>query len=166
MRSYKCLIGQKFGKLTVISEAPPTVGNRGKRWISVCECGGTSTSRTDRLTSGLAKSCGCLSVEIASKLNARHGMYKSREYLAWANMIARCTRRQSKSYKNYGGRGITVSSEWMKSFEVFFSHVGYSPGKGYELDRIDNDGNYEPGNVRWVTKKENNENKRPRRKEH
>tara|TARA_B100002049_G_C16010626_1_gene345625 strand:+ start:500 stop:763 length:264 start_codon:yes stop_codon:yes gene_type:complete len=75
-------------------------------------------------------------------------------------MRARCSGAQPKSWKNYGGRGIAVCADWQNSFAAFLGDVGESPGKGWELDRIDNDGDYEPGNVRWVTKSENNKNRR------
>jgi hypothetical protein len=80
-----------------------------------------------------------------------HGMTESPEYLAWDNMRARCTRPSYIGWENYGGRGITVCGEWLDSFEAFYDHIGPRPGPGYSVDRIDNDGNYEPGNVRWAT---------------
>jgi hypothetical protein len=77
-------------------------------------------------------------------------------------MRARCSGGQPECWKNYGGRGISVCSEWAADFEAFFEHVGPRPDEGYELDRIDNDDGYRPGNVRWVTKSENNKNRRTR----
>lgn len=82
------------------------------------------------------------------------------EYIAWSNIIARCCNSNAQAFKNYGGRGITICSEWRQSFELFLSYVGYRPGKEYEIDRIDNDGHYEPGNVRWATRKTNCRNRR------
>lgn len=159
----KDLTGLRVGRLTVIERAPSLPGNRGARWLAMCECGGQTVSRSDRLTSGKANSCGCLSAEVAVKTHTKHGLSKSREYLAWVNMRGRCSGRDHKCWPNYGGRGITVCQKWDASFEAFYQDVGPSPGKGFELDRIDNDGNYEPGNCRWVTKAENNANRRPRK---
>lgn len=86
------------------------------------------------------------------------------EYSTWCQMKYRCLNPNSKSWDNYGGRGITVCEEWVQSFWKFYAHIGPRPGKGYSIDRIDNDGNYEPGNVRWATAKEQANNKRPRKK--
>ena len=161
------LCGQKFGRLLVVGRAPKlSASNRGARWVCVCDCGGQTISRSDRLRAGLAKSCGCLSVEVAKATHTTHGhcgeRRVSREYQAWVNMRARCSGGQSHCWKNYGGRGINVFPDWELSFDAFFQHVGQSPGRGYELDRIDNNKGYWPGNVRWVTKSENNKNRRSR----
>ena len=161
----KDLSGKKFGRLTVLSRAPR--GERKNRravWNCECECGNASVSGSDALLSGHAKSCGCLSSDTAKKVHTKHGGASggavSAEYQAWINMRARCSGAQAKCWKNYGGRGIRVCDDWARSFQAFFDHVGPRPDGGYELDRIDNDGDYEPGNVRWVTKSENNRNRR------
>lgn len=87
------------------------------------------------------------------------------EYQAWHNAKNRTTNPNVPVWPNYGGRGITMCDEWLNSFEAFFEHIGPKPGPGYSLDRIDNDGNYEPGNVRWATRTDQNRNQRPRQKE-
>lgn len=162
------LCGEVFGRLTVIERAEKdrSLKNRGSRWLCKCECGKITIARLDGLRSGHVKSCGCLSRDTAIKTHTKHGMASggklSREYTAWVNMKRRCSDDTSRNWKNYGGRGITVCERWKNSFTSFFDDMGYSPGKGYELDRKNNDGNYEPGNCRWVTKKENNANKRCR----
>lgn len=159
------LTGRKFGRLSVVSRAPKgDRKNRGAIWVCKCDCGELTQVRADSLKNGRTKSCGCLSSETAVKVHTKHGCASgggvTREYQAWVNMRARCSGIQKHCWKNYGGRGISVCQEWDASFEAFFSHVGESPGPGYELDRIDNDLGYQPGNVRWVTKSENNKNRR------
>ena len=161
--------GQRFGRLVVLERAPR--GERKNRraiWVCQCDCGSRCEVGADGLRSGHTNSCGCLSKDTAKMTHTKHGHTSdfsvSREYSAWANMRARCSGRQRKCWKNYGGRGITVCPEWDQSFEKFLRHVGRSPGRGYELDRIDNDKGYQPGNVRWVTKSENNRNRRSRQR--
>lgn len=92
-----------------------------------------------------------------------HGMHLSPEYIAWRAMKARCLRPNHPEYRNYGARGIAVCASWVASFEVFLGHVGLRPSSRHSLDRIDNDGNYEPGNVRWATKREQCSNQRTNR---
>lgn len=89
----------------------------------------------------------------------KHGMYSRPEYKAWAAMKARCTKPNHPRYPLYGARGIKVCQRWLDSFQNFFDDVGPRPD-GYELDRIDNNGNYEPSNVRWTTKLESRRNRR------
>lgn len=90
----------------------------------------------------------------------RHGMHKTKEYNSWAAMIQRCTNKNTNEYKNYGGRGITVCDRWKKSFIDFYKDMGEKPFPHAQIDRINNDGNYEPNNCRWVSPKTNNRNKR------
>lgn len=163
------LVGKEFGHLKVVERAlRGDRKNRRAMWRCACQCGLESVVGSDALVSGKTKSCGCLAAAKTAERFTKHGHAKgyteSREYVAWVNMRKRCSDRSMKCWPDYGGRGIAVCQEWEISFQAFFEHVGASPGRGYELDRIDNDGGYAPGNVRWVTKRENNQNKRPRKK--
>lgn len=92
-----------------------------------------------------------------------HGMRHSAEYRIWADMVARCTRPTNRSFKNYGGRGITLYAEWRKDFAAFYKYIGAKPSAHHSLDRIDNNKGYEPGNIRWATLEEQNSNKRNNR---
>lgn len=96
----------------------------------------------------------------AAGKRARHGMDRSPEQRAWIGMRQRCLNANKREYMHYGGRGITVCKEWLHSFEAFFAHVGVRPSPKHSLDRIDVNGNYEPGNVRWATQKEQIDNTR------
>ena len=154
----KDIRGQKFNLLTVV-EIAERIGD--VYWVCVCDCGTVCQTRGVDIRRGQAKSCGCL------KSRKTHGLTGTVEYRAWYHMKQRCTMPNHCRWEHYGGRGIKVCDEWITSFEAFLSHVGPKPGPGYSLDRIDNDGNYEPGNVRWATASEQANNKRwsgPRRK--
>lgn len=155
----KDLTGQRFGRLTVIARAPSDK-NGNARWHCRCDCGGETTSLTWTLRNGESKSCGCYDREVKTARLTTHGKSKSPEYLPWAMMIQRCTNPKNTKYHLYGGRGITVCARWLASFEAFYEDVGARPTGSHTLDRIDTNGNYEPGNVRWATKYRQNNNKR------
>lgn len=155
------LRGQHFGRLVV-------VGFRGMRynqatWLCKCSCGNQSVVLIGNLRSGSTKSCGCLKIEVRNKHNqdsATHRMTGTRPYRIWNNMKDRCFNKNSKDYNNYGGRGIRVCPQWDKSFEAFWADMGPTYGETLQLDRRDNNGNYEPKNCRWVTAKEQINNTR------
>lgn len=152
------LKGKKFGKLTVLERAK----NKGCKvaWKCVCECGNFTIARASDLRSGNTKSCGCLSYE---PTNFKHGHSQEPIEKTYNNMKQRCFNPKNKRFEDYGGRGITVCEEWKNDFQAFYDYVSALPHfgeKGYSLDRINNDGNYEPDNVRWATQKEQANNKR------
>lgn len=152
---FKNLTGMRFTRLTVMEEFVHKTDQR-TRWICRCDCGNVVTVLSSSLATGNTKSCGCYQKDNPSNLS--HGMTGSPEYRAWENMRQRCHRKESVEYHRYGGRGITVCDRWLLSFEDFFLDVGKRPSELHTLDRINNNGHYEPGNVRWATRKEQSAN--------
>lgn len=157
----KNLIGQTFDQLTVAEfDGRDKIGNI--RWKCLCTCGTYVVRTASQLRSPkYRKSCGCVAKILASKASTRHGMWNSPEYIAWAQMIQRCHNSRSNSFSNYGARGISVCDKWRESFIDFLADVGIRPTKNHSIDRYpDNDGNYEPGNVRWATRRQQQRNTR------
>ena len=161
------MIGLRFNRWIVINEAP----SRGyqKRWLCQCDCGTERDVFAFALKDGSSGSCGCLHKErvseAARRAHTHHGEAPrgnpSVEYSTWIGMIARCTNPRRRSFKDYGGRGITVCPAWRNNFPAFLSEVGRRSSAAYSIDRIDNSRGYEPGNVRWATRSEQNSNRRP-----
>lgn len=158
------LIGMRFGKLVVTSFSHSK--NNKRYWNCICDCGNTTKVKTSDLRSGNTQSCGCKRAETIKAVCSVHGLTHKKPYNIWATIKQRCCNENCCDYPNYGGRGIVMHTEWLCSFKSFFDYVSALPHygePGYSLDRIDNDGNYEPGNVRWATIKEQNNNRRKRR---
>ncbi len=146
------ITGKKFHNLTVISRHGTY--RTEATWLCKCDCGKTTVVRSSNLKTGSIKGCGCL-----KKYNSTtHGLSKSVTYKSWVGMKSRCFNPSEHYFKRYGGRGIAICKEWEKSFESFFDDMGERPSPKHSLDRIENDGNYEPGNCRWATKKEQAQN--------
>ncbi len=125
-------------------------------WHCRCDCGNEKDVIAGVLRRGKSKSCGCL----RESVKRTHGMYQTPIHRVWSNMIQRCHNPKNTAYHNYGARGIKVCRRWRESFEAFYSDVGDLPFEGAQLDRINNDLDYAPDNVRWVTASENLSNKR------
>jgi hypothetical protein len=159
------LTGRLFGRWRVISlsRCVPRVGRGANRlWLCECSCGTTRVVSGDLLRCGSAKSCGCLKREAQAARAYKHGHAKrgavTSAYRVWTSMVSRCSDPKNERFNDYGGRGITVYVLWL-IFENFYADMG-DPPPGLVLDRIDNDGNYEPGNCRWATLSESNRNRR------
>lgn len=166
MPNFKNLTGEKFGRLTVIGVSKKVEsGNRERYyWRCKCDCGNEKEVRTDCLTSGLVKSCGCLKKD-QDKINLtkyhKHKLSHTKLWDTYYGMKSRCYDKTDKRYSDYGGRGIEICPEWLENFENF---VSWSLENGFDdnlqIDRIDNDSGYSPQNCRWISIKENCRNRR------
>lgn len=160
MPKLKDLSGQMYGRLTVIrriiiNDKPRTY------WSCTCSCGNTVVVWGDSLRKGTTRSCGCFMRERAVETNTTHGLKDHPLYQMWNGMKQRCSNPRNPKYKNYGGRGIQVCDRWL-DFSNFIEDMGEAP-QGMSINRINNDGNYEPSNCQWATPKEQSNNQRSNR---
>jgi hypothetical protein len=156
MTARENVVGKTFNFLTVLEDLPNI---RGKIRIveAECKCGSVKKYRLANLRSNHTKACGCLYI--------KHNKSKTPEFKAWDSLKARCLNTRHKQYKDYGGRGISIHPEFLgeNGFINFFKEVGERPSRFHSIDRENNNGNYEPGNLRWATKKEQSLNQRTRK---
>lgn len=159
--SYGDFTGRRFGRLVVLGRSH--IHERRWYWLCRCDCGVTRAIQGQSLQKGRSRSCGCRRAETLVALKSTHRQSYSAEYYAWQDMKARCSNPKVRSYRNYGARGIQVCERWQLSFDAFFADMGRRPSSQHSLDRIENDGNYEPGNCRWATRSEQRKNQRPQK---
>lgn len=157
------LAGVVFDKLTVIKFSHSNTRKEAV-WECICQCGKTTMVKSASLTSGHTKSCGCYQLEVAAKVNTKHGFSSSDKmhisYPVWQSMKERCRNKKLKSYKDYGGRGIKVCKRWLNSFTNFINDMGERPTLKHTIDRIDNNKGYYNGNCKWSTITEQTRNRR------
>jgi hypothetical protein len=153
------LTGRVFGRWTVQIRGENKWGKLA--YICRCECGNSKLISGGQLSSGNSQSCGCWQIEQTKAANTRHGLRDTPEYGVWVGLKNRCFNPACKDYARYAGTGITVCAKWRDSFEEFFADVGRRPSPKHSIDRFPNPaGNYEPGNVRWATAREQAQNRR------
>lgn len=153
-----------FSRLKVLSLDPVRAKDGNTQWNCECVCGNKVTVERMSLINSTTKSCGCLRTDRFKKLNLKHGLANHKLSKVWQAMRRRCSKPADKAYKDYGGRGIKVCLEW-EDLQVFYDWaMAYGYKEGLTIERVNNDGNYEPGNCTWIPQAEQTKNRRPFRR--
>lgn len=146
------------------TDGKPHPGGVQRQALVECVCGERRLVPFHILRAGKSRHCGCMVSALITVMKTTHGMSHTSEYKSWASLKERCSNPNGQDWPDYGGRGITVCDRWRDSFEAFFADMGRKPTPKHSIDRIDVDGNYEPGNCRWADAVTQANNKRPRKR--
>ena len=152
------ITGEKYGLLRAMRRTDMRSGTSYK-WICLCDCGGFACVASNNLRTGHTDNCGCLTFEKKSNAAGSHHMTKTKAYSSWLSIKRRCFEESFPNYNMYGGRGITMQESWRDDFVKFFEYIGEPPAKNSSVDRIDNNGDYCEGNIKWSSPKQQAKNK-------
>ncbi len=160
MRSRKIdMTGTRYNSVIAVNEAG-IAASRDTKWLFLCDCGNLFEANGYYVRCGKVKDCPSCAAERVRMASVKHWLSNTAEFSTWTDIQTRCYNSKTKAFKHYGGRGIVVCKRWLDSFDNFLSDMGNRPSKNHSIERINVNGNYEPSNCKWVTDKEQANNKR------